>query len=41
MNIDEFKKRFPDEDSCRYYFESVIWAMVVNAPIANVTNPIC
>lgn len=26
MNIDEFKKRFPDEDSCRYYFESVIWA---------------
>ena len=26
MNIDEFKKQFPDEDSCRNYFESVIWA---------------
>jgi len=26
MNIDKLRKQFPDQDSCRHYFESVIWA---------------
>ena len=26
MNIDKLKKQFPNEGSCRQYFESVIWA---------------
>ena len=25
MNIDQLRKRFPDESSCRNFFESVIW----------------
>ena len=25
MNIDKLKKQFNDENSCRYFFESVIW----------------
>ena len=25
MNVDEFRSRFPDEDSCRSFFESVLW----------------
>ena len=25
MNIDKLKKKFTDEDSCRHFFESVIW----------------
>ncbi len=26
MNINEFKKRFPNENACRRFFESVSWA---------------
>lgn len=26
MNIDQLKKHFPDENSCRCFFESGIWA---------------
>ena len=26
MNIDKLKKKFPNEGSCRQYFEFVIWA---------------
>ena len=25
MNIDELRKRFPDEDACRLFFESISW----------------
>ena len=25
MNIDQLKERFPDESSCRRFFESIIW----------------
>ena len=25
MNIDQLKKRFPDEDACRLFFESILW----------------
>ena len=25
MNIDDFRARFPDEESCRSFFESVLW----------------
>lgn len=25
MNIDKLKKQFNDENSCRHFFESVIW----------------
>jgi len=26
MNIGKLRKQFPDENSCRHYFESVIWS---------------
>jgi len=25
MNIDQLRKRFPDEDTCRLFFESILW----------------
>jgi hypothetical protein len=25
MNIDQLKKRFPDDDACRRFFESILW----------------
>jgi len=25
MNIDQLRKRFPDEDTCRSFFESILW----------------
>ena len=25
MNIDQLRKRFPDEDACRLFFESILW----------------
>ena len=25
MNIDQLKAKFPDEDACRHFFESIIW----------------
>ena len=25
MNIDQLRKRFPDEDACRLFFESISW----------------
>ena len=25
MNIDQLKNRFPDEDACRLFFESILW----------------
>ena len=32
MNIDQLKKQFPDEHSCRKFFESVVWAKGRNCP---------
>ena len=25
MNIDKLREKFPNEDACRYFFESIIW----------------
>jgi hypothetical protein len=35
MNINELKKRFPTENACRRFFESVIWANGRKCPHCN------
>ena len=25
MNIDQIRQQFADEDTCRYFFESILW----------------
>ena len=32
MNIDQLQKRFPDEDACRSFFESILWKQARSCP---------
>ena len=32
MNIDQLRKRFPNEAACRHYFESIIWSQGRQCP---------